>query len=103
MRRACAAILILAAAGGCASAPVRFTSLHGAGQEQFLKDRQECALEARQTTTGAMVNEYGKSIGTEDALTCAAFNSCLANRGYLRDDQAGSLVVPDDDPMPCHH
>ena len=101
MRRACALLLTLAA-GGCASAPIRFTSLHGAGQEQFLADRRECALEARQTVTSAMVNEYGKSVGTEDALTCAAFNSCLANLGYLRDDQGGDLVVPDDDPMPCH-
>jgi hypothetical protein len=103
MGRACAWLLILAVTGGCASAPIRFTSLQGASQEQFRKDRQECALEAQQTVTGALVNEYGTSTGTQDALSCAAFNSCLANRGYLRDDQRGVLVVPDDDPMPCHH
>ena len=102
MRVAVAGLLALLAAGGCASAPIRFMSIHGATQEKFLEDRRECALEARQTLSGAVANEYGAAASAPEVLTCAAFNSCLAGRGYLRDDERGNLEVPSDDELQCH-
>lgn len=80
---------------GCASAPPPQYRFDGPGTlEMFLKARYECLREASGYSSSAAVNAYGGAAQTGQSCSRNTFNSCLAARGYLRNEASGRLTVP---------
>jgi len=64
-----------------------------ATQDQFMKDRYECLMQAQQGQSGAVVNQYGGVASSGVITSCGVWVSCLGARGYVRDPN-GPLAPP---------
>jgi hypothetical protein len=90
---------------GCASAPpppvMRWTSNNHATQEKWLNDRNSCYIETQQRMSEESVDQSGFKGNSVDGPICRALNACLAARGYIRSDTAGTLTIPEGASVPC--
>jgi hypothetical protein len=90
----CAAVAILLS--GCVRQPPPPPAHYakaGATQEQFMKDRYACVLDAQQGRSAAVVGQYGGSSYGTVVTSRGVFTSCMAARGYNIDPN-GPLVTP---------
>ena len=80
---------------------MRWTSINQATQEQWLNDRATCYIETQRQLSAAGVDQTKIKPNSANDPICRPFNACLAARGYVRSDAAGTLTIPGDAPVQC--
>jgi len=85
---------------GCARV-TRVWTRPGTSQQQFMKDRYECMMQAREQVSQAYANAYGGAANSEGVVNCGIWSGCLGARGYVVDPN-GELKAPPGMAVPCH-
>jgi len=73
----------------------------GNNLEGLLVARQQCMAELSGTNSGGVnVNVSVNSNYSQPLLSCAAFNTCVANKGYMR-EPTGNISLPNSFVVSC--